>query len=491
MLTHNCSPWELEYFKASLGDPETITGIAEIFSKSCHGAADSRLHLCLPGRFQNLRTIIHTFARKGMPVRATTIKALLDRFRFIFASLIAMLTLSLYLVRYTRHNTKMPSEAGLLVAVHGEWSNRTRHLLEQIDAAFSPDAILVIGYPRISLPGLRKLWTRALDKELPELCVPASINAAIRALPDMLGLLRKGFYLNVSQPYLPPIRDHAAIVFRVLLGSVMEQWWKKNGIQNATVFFGHTGTADTTMLERAQQADKNVTVHAVHGLADGPNFIGFSNQAIFKCGYDAQLYDRLGQYGTCLSQPVPKPEVSRASHGLCILTNFAHPMNPGYCAHGIEDELKVLRDVSEVARTLGEKMQPMYWKPHPITASLPDQLQNVLHDEAGRLGYGLVSQTSPLVEIARQVRCVLCTPSTVAIDLLAAGYLCIVLDWQGGSADTAPMQFPTCVKNTDGLVELLKRLDSDAEYRNAYNAAWEKLTPSADLNLASIDDTGP
>jgi hypothetical protein len=490
-LTVHSSPWELEYFKACLGEPEIILGLAERLAADCSsrsidGCAQCEAVLCAPSRYFNLRTAVRAFGRRGLVVEGMRWQTLLDQARFILASTGAAVALLAYIIRYSYRNSRPAVRDGLLLAVHAEWSNRTRHVLTQLVEDFPADAIILLGRVRRHPDHVVKDWSDKLGIDLPPVFVPISAGSALRSIPKMLVLLRHGLRLSSQQPYLPGLRDRAAIAFRVLLGAVMQQWWNDTGFRGGKIVYGHTGTADTSMLEKAQQDAGAKSIHVVHGVATGPNFLGYSDVAVFRCGLDARLYRDLQQYGRCIAPSAPKPAIGRGNCGILLLTNYAHPLNPGYIARGLADELRVLRDVAAIAGEFAPQSTPLSWKPHPMMSTLPQSEQNQLKEEAGSLGYALIPPNASLRDTAAQARWTLVTPSTVALDLLIDGYLCIVLNWQASDPDAATSMFPTRVTDPAELRDMLNQLAMDDVYHERFDAAWSRLAPAQALNLAVV-----
>lgn len=486
-LSTQSSPWDIEYFKAQLGEPELLLGGADTLAGQCETLADGQT-LALPATPQTLqlRSLRQALRHRGLTPPSSPLQAWADRCHFAAATTLAAAMLLVYLLRFTRQGSALPATGGLLVAVHGEWSNRTRHLLGQIGPGLAPAAILLLGRPQTDLDTLRQTWTTQLASQLPPAVVPASAAAAWRALPQLLVQLRQGLGKVVAAPYRPPLREHAAIVFRVLLGGIMARWWQEHGTAGGTVLLGHTGTGDTVQLERALQRKGSRTVHVVHGLCTGPNFVGFSEQAIFRCGHDARQYSALQQYGHCVAPTGVAPALQRGEHGLLLLTNLAHPMNPGYRAGGIADELQVLQDTAALAAELGQQAVPLCWKPHPAIRLLPAEEQRQLRTRARALGFSEVTDQEASSTIARSARWVFTTPSTVAMDLLSVGCLPIVLDWQGTATEGALGQMPCRVSRVEDLRSTISSLLTFEAYSAAYHDAWQQIEPAHAPSAADL-----
>jgi hypothetical protein len=477
------SPWALEYQKAALGSPEITLGYAHLLAQGCEASAASQLGLAVPAVYASARAANRVLACRGLAQRRLLrAQGWLDQLRFGVASLAALASLAAYaLARGRSGEAPPPPRGGTAFALHGERSTRTQHLLKVLGEA-RPDCILVIGRLRASTEEVRRDWASA-GTEVPPLVHPFSLRAACRAVPAMLRLLAEGWRDAPERHYLPPLREHVAIAFRVLLGAAMRQWWKDHGFAPRTVLFGHTGTADVAQLESALQEDGVRTVHAVHGLATGPNFTGFSDEAWFRCGYDARQYAPLGGYGRCLVQEAAAPEPVRGSGGIYLLTNLAHPMNPAFVARGPEDEIALLRLVAEAARLACPEGQRMVWRPHPVLRRLPVEVRERVRAEARRLGFEEQDPAAPMAASAAQARWVITSPSTTAVDLLSQGTLSIVVDLQQSAAGTATACFPGCAAQAPALAAMMRELGDDAVYRARFLHTWDQVRPAATLRF--------
>jgi hypothetical protein len=308
----------------------------------------------------------------------------------------------------------------------------------------------------------------------------------VQALAALPRILCEGLAEASNQTLRPAFREQVAIAFRVFLGAVSARWWVNSGVKAGTVIFGHTGTADTTVLEQAMQENGAQTVHAVHGLATGPNFVGISNLALFRCGYDARKYAQLNCYGACTAQPAPRKMPSRGAEGILLLTNLAHPMNPDFAAHGLEAELNLLRAVAGAARMLGHKAGLMLWKPHPVIAQLPEEVAVELRREALALGYQELPHGPSLISAAESVRWVLTSPSTVCVDLLAEGVLTLVLDPQGSLLDSSAALFPGAAPRADSIAAALEALDDASVYDSCLMGTIDDIVPAGKLDICSF-----
>ncbi len=454
-LKRGGSPWALEYFKV------------------CLGPAEARLGALL------ISAPVPDPSSLGLKRSAAT-----DLLHFALALSMAMVMLLMLLLRFTNRSvgTNVGATGQTLLAVHGEWSNRTRHLVSRIHKDLQPDAIIVLGRPKAPMADVARRWQQELPSVLPPLLVPHSWLAFLRVTPAFPGLLARGFSYLRNAPLRPPLREHAALTFRVILGSVQQQWWRLHGGQGAEVLFGHTGLGDTTQLELQMQRQNCSTTHVIHGICTGPNFVGFSNRAIFQCGADADQYSALSHYGYCEAPQAKQPKWSRGSQGVLLLTNLAHPMNPGYQQHGIVDELAVMDMAVDLVKRLGADVQSMYWRPHPLMSTLRPAEQQILRDRAVALGLKEVYAAQDWLALATRMRWVFTTPSSVLVELLRHGCLPLLLDPQDSVHDGVASLLPLrCKKANEDCKRSLDKMDSDYDFQALQVAAWNAVRP-ADLS---------
>jgi len=482
------SLWDMEYQKAALGSPEIALGYADLLAEGCEASSDRQHSIAVPAAYASARAANRELASRGLAgSRLPVAQVALDRLRYLAAALGGAASLAIYVLTVGRRmgETARPESGDTAFALHGERSTRTQHLLRTGIAEARPSCIFVVGRLRAPLAAVRSDWSSISNASVPPLVHPFSALAALRAVPAMLRLLTEGWRRAPAQHYLPVLREHVAVVFRVLLGATMREWWKTQGVPFKTVIFGHTGTADASALEAAMQATGSRTIHAVHGLATGPNFTAFSTAAWFRCGFDAEQYAKLGLYGACHVQEAPAPSPVRGSDGIYLLTNLAHPMNPGFVARGPQDEIALLRLVAAASRELCAERQRLVWRPHPVIRRLPAEVSQQIRDEARRLGFEEQDHREPMAPAAARARWVITSPSTTTIDLLSQGTLCVVVDVQKSALDAAPAQFPIPAGER-ALAALLRELDADACYSARFTRVWKSVRPALPLNLSEL-----
>jgi hypothetical protein len=445
--------------------------------------------MCLGSSEILLATLLEKKSAKKLTELGRQRNAIADFLWFMAAVCVGFCALVAVLLRFSggRAAILRQCDGQTLFAVHGEWSNRTRHLLSRLDGGMiNPVAIIILGRLRISLAEVVFRWRKEIRYPLPPVVIPQSWRAFFSALPSMFFELPSAYRQLRTMPLRPPLYAHGALAFRVMLGSVQSHWWRANGVRESTIFLGHTGLGDTTRLERQMQYQGCETVHVVHGISTGPNFVGFSSKALFHCAADAEQYASLYHYGSCLAPVAPLPSWCRGKSGLLLFTNLAHPMNLGYLKRGIEDELRVLHLVAQISRQLGSATLPMRWKPHPALASLPASERTRVRERAFELGFEECQEQSSWLLDAESVRWVITTPSTIAIDLLRAGCLPVLVNIQDTEGDGVSGYLPLKIHNESQGVKALREADLKDSYRMLQEQAWRNIRPTHDSALDQL-----
>jgi hypothetical protein len=365
-------------------------------------------------------------------------------------------------------------DAPLVAALHGEIANRTRHLIAAL-AAEAPDTpILLLGRPQLDRAALRQGLT---DAGLTgPLIRPFDLASALGALPAILRRLGEGARFVAAADWRPAPRDLAAICFRVMLGETHARWAASHVPAGPrTVVFGHTGVADSHLLERALQRCGARTVHWVHGVSLGLNFVAGSDLGLFQCGSDARWHESLGGYGSTASLPATAPTPATGGDGWLVLSNLVHPMNADYRRHGLAGEVALLEAVAAAAGPARR-----VWKPHPILERLDNETRQTITARAAALGFERWADDAPL-DTARAFAVVVSTPSTVVLDVLKLGVLPTLYGGGGLDPDSAIAQLPLRADDAAGLGAAAERLKT-ADFA----AAWTAIGPGRAPTLADI-----
>lgn len=377
----------------------------------------------------------------------------------------------------------------VVAALHGEIANRTRHLIAALAAEAPETPILLLGRPQLDRADLRRALSEAGLRG--PLVRPFDLPSALTALPAILRRLGEGARAVGVADWRPATRDLAAICFRVMLGESHARWAAGHVPTGPrTVVFGHTGVADSHLLERALQARGARTVHWVHGVSLGLNFVAGSDLGLFQCGADARWHEGLGGYGATASLPATAPTAVTGGDGWLVLSNLIHPMNADYRRHGIAGEIALLEAVAAAA---GDARK--VWKPHPILGSLGLDVRDGIETRAAALGFERWPSAADLASAASiaaaadlgrvaDFAVVVSTPSTVALDALRFGVLPILY---GGSAldpASALAQLPLKADTADGLKAAAEALSADRAA--LFRTAWAAIAPGREATLADI-----
>lgn len=414
--------------------------------------------------------------------------SLLKRSRALLGMFVAFVIWGGYVMFHSAgmRQGRFPVGAKRAAALHGEVSTRTRHVLSAMTNASPPiEAVILLGRVQHTPARIAGLWAQTVAdgqfRDVPIL-LPMSPRAILFAFLDFPKLIIEGLGLTTYAKVSFALRDEVAMAFRMFSGTVAARWWAQNGTP-CEVIFGITGTGDTTLLERAIRYSGGRTIHAVHGQATGPNFVGVSDIAVFRSEHDADAYKKIKCYKQCITQPAHEPVARFGNSGLLLLSNLAHPMNPNFSEGGLEDEIELLTLVANGARALRTRATPLLWKPHPAISRLSRGMQAELRREASAKGFEeLPSDTRP-EKIAERCLWVISTPSTVAIDLLQAGILPLIIDLQATVLDTAVKALPSAPSNAADLELALRNLAVPTIHAKRFRTSWEAIRPSRALDL--------
>jgi len=371
-----------------------------------------------------------------------------------------------------------------LAALHGEVSNRTRHLLSALSAEAPETPLILLGRPRQSMKGLRRAFAGA-GLGNPRLIRPYSLIDGLLSLPGGLSRLIEGARVVGAAEWRPDRRTLAAICFRMLLGETAARWARRQpGGIGRGVIFGHTGVADTHLLERSLQSAGGRTLHWVHGVSLGLNFVAGSDVGLFQCGADARWHQRLGGYGRTLALPAQRPEPAPMGRGWLLLSNLAHPMNPDFRRNGAVAEEALLDAVSRAAVLAGQTR--LVWKPHPVIHTLSQDIQDRLHARARDLGFAVWPHADGELARAADFALVVASPSTVALDMLRLGLVAVIHGGAGLDPMSALARLPLQTTTSEDLVAASRALSDPAARAKSLAQAWAAIEPGRPATLEAL-----
>ncbi|NJM32546.1 MAG: hypothetical protein HC848_06395 [Limnobacter sp.] len=409
------SVYAMEALKQLLGNGEVVYGAASLINAWFEENPRTRSAgvLCLSMSKRNCRHVLGLLASQyrhfGKSAWAGLFNALASGLGALGGVLAAQVWLFADLCKASVQERDNKSLTGnMAFALQGERANRTLPLLRVLrsagqEALAAPD-LLVVGRPKARLAQIRLVFQELLQHNRFRLVRPITLGAAIRAVPATWAAGRvlvrgvKAFGVQM------PVRDWVGACYRMAWGHASAQWWLSQTRTPVTVVFAHTGLADCSLLELAMQKSGTQTVHLVHGVSDGLNFTGVSSLGLFKTGHDAQWHAQLGGYSHTAFFPARRTALqpmAAQEGGLLLATNYAHPMNLSFQAHGIRDEKAVLALVKEALPEYFRTENTAQWKPHPVLFNLEDTCKVELQAFAGSLGFRQVDKALGIEDAAK------------------------------------------------------------------------------------------
>lgn len=368
-------------------------------------------------------------------------------------------------------------------AVHGERETRTRHLLPP---AYDPQpsrVYLILGRPRESLDKVRRTIDPSGTLAQMDLIRPMNVASCLRAMPRAASRIGKLVTVLSRSPISAAPRDVAALSFRLVQGEAHRVWWAHLKDTPEDVIFAHTGTADTTALERAIQVRGGRTHHLAHGVNTGWPFAAVSNTATFVCGHDAEVARRLPAYGATRHNPMVPPPLQPGDGRWLILTAYTHPMGRPYASFGVQPDIDALDAVAAAAHANGVPAEKVVWRPHPAIAKVSAADRSAVERRAASHGFTLWPAEEPLAAMANY-SVVITTPSTALLDALFAGKLPVLLATVPLQSDLLYASYPLRASRAEDLATAAARTNDGATYRSAWSAMAPGNPPRSPLDLA-------
>lgn len=468
--------WRLEIAKLVASDGFTIIGQAEKIVATLKAQPNVRFTNIADA--ERVRFAVYQlFNRDGRDTREWSRLRVFAVFRYVLSCIIAILLWVWTVLRNGRGNRLPGSDKGaVLIAVHGEVSNRTRHVLSAA-VTKSCQGIILLGRPKSGSKSLAGAAASEFDLPSVRIVRPIDPISAFNSLGCLMGHFRSGIGVSAATGFRMTWRDEIAALYRICLGAGSAEWWRREKPGSRIIIFGHTGLADTSMLEVAMQATGSKTVHWAHGLSGGWNYAGLSDLGLFKCGRDAEVHADLPGYRSVEYFPLPMPAY-RHGNGKqwLLLTNYAHLTNPFFGHGAFAMEAGIIRMAAEAAHRIGKSIDDLVWRPHPVFWQLPEDARDAIFSDVSAAGCTLPVRDSSMPDPA-EFPVILCTPSTVALDVLVTGQLPIIVSAHELPPETAYSAFPLVASDAVQIERAVQRLDARAEAAKIFTTAWERVRP--------------
>lgn len=412
--------------------------------------------------------------------------------RFMLASLAVLGRVLMCLGRVWRLPGTLSAGVPVVFAIHAEDSTRSRHMLPLLSEKQSlPVQVILLGAPSrqaharmralLSLAGQNSItciypWTtKGILRQIQK--APEELRAGLRNLTDFCH----------QTGWQPRVIDCSGIIYRRFAGNVMADWWQQQNSNADLAVFGHTGTADTCLLEAAMQQSGLKTMHVLHGVTAGYNFWAKSSIALCTSKYEAGLTARLGGYAKAVHIPSIQPAIVSRTRRILIASNYLHPQNPSYQKHGVRDEITFIRNVLDACNRLNIGSQDICWKAHPVFDRIPAAQQRKILDFLAEQGIAVQPARQAISQVIGDCM-VISTLSTAAFDILRTGTVPIL--YLAQPADDALFHAAWLpglkVRTSDQIVAALELLMDDPQHALLFQQTWDALGPGAPPDTAFI-----
>ena len=370
-----------------------------------------------------------------------------------------------------------------LFCLHGEDTNRTRHLRRLIArSACQRPVLLVLGRPAHLLSRLRAAIDpdNALDD--PTCLRPLSLRAVWGAIPSGIAAIVKERDALGALPFSLTFSDLLRFSFRIAAGAATQRWWDaafpggKASPPPAIAIFAHTGTAEASMLEQAMQRAGTATVHLAHGSNNGWPFAAASDLAIFHSRADAELARSLPAYGRTLAVPTAPPRPAVTDGRWALLTSYSHLQQETYRRDGSLADRTIAGWLAHAARTLGKAPSDILWRPHPHIAVIAADERRRLEQAVAEAGFQPWPDDLPYDALGT-MDVVVTTPSTVMIDALRRGQPAIVANTASLDTRGPYVGYPLLAESREALLTCVRAMLDPASRAENFLLAWETVGP--------------
>lgn len=374
---------------------------------------------------------------------------------------------------------------GTVVALHAEAANRTRHVRKAL-AGRDPATTAVIFVGRLHI-GVQQAGAMLREAGWNHgFALAWDWRAVLAGLPRGFAIARHAAPAIAAAGYRPTFTQLTAMVFRVLLGTGSARRWARDGSGVEAVVFGHVGRADTILLEEAMQASGARTVHWMHGVSVGRAYQGVSDLCATLCHHDVGWHDRTLNYRANTHFAVPQPQLRVGTRpGWVVLTNMTHYGYTFFPSIGPEHELRLIGLVSELARRSGVAPAQVTWKPHPVFYQRDPAVRAIVTERLAQAGFTLWPDEIMPFDLSASYETVMVTPSGVALDLLKAGRLPVMAEFQPIDPEHVLAHIEPRGHDLDSLERAVAVARDPARAAVLFDQVWQRAGPGA---IGTIED---
>lgn len=390
-------------------------------------------------------------------------------------------------LRWPRLRRLRQGQPRTVVALHAEAANRTKHVRKALAGRDPAEtAVVFVGRLHVGAAQARTILAEAgWDHGF---ALAWDWRALIAGVPRGLGLARHAAPAIAAAGYRPTFKQLTAMVFRILLGTGSAWRWRRAGQGAQAVVFGHVGRADTILPEAAMQAMGAKTVHWMHGVSTGINFQGVSNLCVVQSLHDARWHSRSLKYHANAHFPLPKPVLRQGTRpGWAVLTNMTHYGYTYFPSIGPEHELRLVDLVAELVRREGADPAMVTWKPHPVFYQRDPQVREIVTRKVTAAGFVLWPDETMPFDQSAAYETLIVTPSGVALDMLKAGRLPVLAEFQPIDPEHVLAHLQPRGHDLESLARAIALARDPARSEALFSEVWAKAGPGSIGTLAEIE----
>ena len=401
------------------------------------------------------------------------------------ATLGGLAALAWMLLRGLRWPMLRRQQTRTVVALHVEAANRTKHVRNALRGRSPEDTqVVFVGRLHVGLDRARAIleqagWTHGF-------ALAWDGWAALRGLPRALRIGSQAAAAIRAAGYRPTFAQLVAMKLRIHLGTASAWRWQRGERHAAHVVFGHVGRADTILLEQAMQQGGAKTAHWMHGVSVGRAYQGVSDLCATLCAHDVRWHDEILKYRRNVHFALPKPPFRTGDRpGWAVLTNMTHYGYTYFPSAGPAHELRLIDIVAELARREGVDPAAVTWKPHPVFYQRDPEVRAVVTQRLGEAGFALWPGESMPFEQSAAYETLIVTPSGVALDMLKAGRLPVLAEFQPIDPEHVLAHLEPRGHDIETLLAALATARDPARAEALFDRVWERAGPGA---IGTIED---